>query len=185
MKYLTAFLLLGALCISGAAQDEAATVTELGHRSCRVREFAMKRLRDNLTPEAVRLLEKAQSCDDPEVARRAELLLRPHYEKAAQQAVANVKAHCGGKLPWIDQLPEDYPERAAVLARHLTQARQTCFEGAPEWREFRLATEYHLLELARDRQPVEQLVNAMKQREIVWIQAHGRSYTPPLVATWK
>jgi hypothetical protein len=160
-------------------------VALLGHKSCRVRETATKKLRDNLTADTVRMLERALTHEDREIARRAELLLRPYYEALAQQAVAKAKASCGGKLPWLDQLPYDYPNREMVLARHLTHARQTCGGGTPEWPDYRLATEYHLLDLARQQLPIEELVNTMKQREIQWIRSRGQSYTPPLTVTWR
>lgn len=52
--------------------------------------------------------------------------------------------------PWVDSLPEGYPERSQVIASYLARARGEGFLGvAPSWPEYRCATALLCLDLLK------------------------------------
>lgn len=171
-------LVLGATLAFG--EDDQ--LKNLGSKNYKERAVASKTLESRMTDELAGKLEKLM--DDPslEVARRAELLLRPYYEKKACEVVEKIKAECKAKLPCLDFLPYDQPDRFAQLTRVDYKAG-----GPPDWENYRAATAAYLLDLAREKVPIDTirtLIEQMKKRELDWVRNCGRHYTPPIQPTW-
>lgn len=52
--------------------------------------------------------------------------------------------------PWIDSLPEGYPDRSKIISNYLARARGEGFLGvAPSWPEYRCATAFFCMDLLK------------------------------------
>lgn len=85
--------------------------------------------------------------------------------------------------PWIDMLPDDYPNRQGVIDKLLFEVRggngYYCSNGPEEdWSDFRLATAI-LVENERrsgkSREEVRSLLDRMVERERKWFVGAGKS----------
>ncbi|MCS7167921.1 MAG: hypothetical protein RMI91_02890 [Gemmatales bacterium] len=153
-------------------------ISRLNHEEFRVRQQAHDQLAARILESDGYLLalqlEHVALSSCPEAARRARLLLAQFYWLEPTSYLV---------MPWIDMLPEDWPERKAVIETYLGRARQlldTSYYRA-DWPDYRLATTLYVSDLLRQGMPrlmVQRLLDAMVEREIAYRQSRGM---PPLV----
>lgn len=153
-------------------------ISYLDHPQYRLREKAQAHLAKRiLAPDGFLLaqqLEYAAGLPQPEIARRARLLLAQFYWLEPTNYLV---------MPWIDMLPEDWPNRKALIEHYLYHARQlldTSYYRA-DWPDYRLATSLYVYDLLRQGMPrhaVLQMLDTMVEREKAYRQTRGM---PPLV----
>lgn len=160
-------------------------VVEMGSPSFRQRERAAVAL-DRLMPLSVPYLEPAEAVGDPEIELRAYELISKHYESTAEQKAANTLPPNYSRLPWLDQLPMEYPNRREVISHYLAEAHKRIGRKGPNgWEDYRLATQLYLRQLYSRRHTSYQvgpLLERMRDQEIEWIARNGKRYSPPIVA---
>jgi hypothetical protein len=158
-------------------------ISQLGSPSFHKRELAMQAL-NQMAPLIVPYLEAAHAHPDPEVARRVHLVLASYYEKAADHLLKEAKPTSWPRMPWIDMLPKDYPDRADVIEYFVALARDKIGrKGPPDWEDYRLATELLMHDLLRRRHTLKQVVellDRMAAQEQKWIAENGKNYSPPV-----
>jgi len=151
-------------------------VDKLGDRSFRRREEA-HRLLAGCGPLAVRHLQRAQNSPDPEIARRATILLGPYAEQIAERNSHGVLPTSWPRRPWLF-LDE------CEMSHYLSLARERLSKaGPPEWPEYREATRLWVRSRLLQRRPVEEIraeLDRMASEERGWIIQHGANYNPPL-----
>lgn len=157
---------------------------QLGSPSFPTREKAHAALSD-LLPLSLPALQKAEKSSDVETVVRAGQLVRWYYQDTAHEKAAQAKPKDYPYLPWMDRLPNDYPNRNAVIYSWLCQARiQGSFsDGPPQWESYRAATKLFIEDLYSDpltAGTVQGLLDGMAQSEIQWIVANKDHYSPPL-----
>lgn len=114
-------------------------------------------------------LDYAAHSSQPEIARRARLLLAQFYWIEPTNYLA---------MPWIDMLPDDWPNKKAIVESYLYRARQlldTSYYRA-DWPDYRLATSLYVYDLLRQGTPryhVQQMLDVMVEREKVYRQTRG------------
>jgi hypothetical protein len=154
----------------------SANVEQLGDRSYRRREEAHRALAD-FGRLAVPHLEKAQASPNPEIARRATLLLGPYEVEIADRRSRELMPTDWPRRPWLD-LPE------YAMGHYLSLARsETSKSGAPDWPEYREATRLWVRGCLLQRRPVEEIrseLDRMAEEERSWILRNGANYNPPL-----
>jgi hypothetical protein len=154
----------------------SANVDQLGDRSYRRREEAHRTLA-RFGRLAVPHLQKAQASDNPEVARRAALLLAPYEEELADRRSHTFLPTDWPRRPWLS-LP-DYG-----MGHYLSLARQGGSKtGPPDWPEYREATRLWVRGLLLQRRPAQEIVEElgrMAAEEKSWILRNGGNYNPPL-----
>lgn len=152
-----------------------ALVRQLGHPTWHVRQGAQERLevlsRTDTWDRYQRLVEATQGSNDPEVVQRAQAVLARSWD---------VRPTGGGDLPWIDMLPETYPDRQSVTYRFLHESGWPTGYGSYSkgWDEYRAATALlvrDLLGRGRTRNEVRVLLDSMVARESEW---KARQTTP-------
>lgn len=112
----------------------AVLVLQLGANDFAARERASAALRA-LGEPVVPALWRATNHDDPEVRRRAVMLLDDWRN--------TFRPSCGSPTPWLDMLPQDYPERQTVIQTYLDIVRNAGLPvaGGADWPKYRVATE--------------------------------------------
>jgi hypothetical protein len=133
----------------------------------RVRERAgdaLSALAEN-APLVVAILEQSAANGPAEMRRRAGAALAAFYA---------VGPRWYSKLPWIDMLPQDWPDRQAVIQRYLSRVRelQIGWECGEPWLDYRVATRLLVVDLLRageSREAVQRLLDAMAENERVYI----------------
>jgi hypothetical protein len=148
-------------------------ISQLGHSQYPIRVAAHRRLAQRLADSdgvlTVHLLEEAMQSSHPEVIRRARDLLAQFYSlEPSNYAV----------MPWIDQLPEHWPDRKAIVETYLYRARQLLDNGyyQSDWPDYRLATSLYVFDLLRQgmpRQAVLQMLDTMVEREKEYRRSRG------------
>jgi hypothetical protein len=148
-------------------------ISHLGHPQYRVRERAQAQLASRIYATdgfmLAQQLEYAAQSPHAEVARRARLLLGQFYWLEPTNYLA---------MPWIDMLPDDWPDRKAIIETYLYRARQlldTSYYRA-DWPDYRLATSLYACDLLRQGTPrlvVQQLLDVMVEREKAYRQSRG------------
>lgn len=137
----------------------------LGHNDFQTREAATLAL-SHLGRKAELHLEIAAGSKDPEVRHRALNLVIPLRLKWLD---AHLKER--PTLPWLDSLPLDYPERAAVISNFF-QSREPANDRDDEpHRGYRAATRAYLKFLIADgvsRGDVLELLRKMDERCPAW-----------------
>jgi len=116
-------------------------------------------------PALLSVLERAAESGPAEIRRRARLVLTAYY---------SVGPSWYGRLPWIDMLPQDWPDRQDVIHCYLSRARQLqlewlCYET---WLDYRVATRLFVIDLLRNghsRDEVRRLLDAMAENELVYL----------------
>ena len=140
---------------------------------------------ERLLPHSLPFLESASRCKDPEVSRRASLIVGRYYQRTAKVKAARVRASGYDKTPWIDMLPPEYPDRSATIQHYLGRVWETGNRLGPaeDWRDYRQATRLFLEELyasPRGAESVPSLVERMKRVEYDWIKQNHKRYKLPL-----
>jgi hypothetical protein len=116
-------------------------------------------------PALLTALERAAEDGPAEIRRRARLVLTKYYSVAPSWYA---------RLPWIDMLPKDWPNRQEVVQYYLTRARQLqlewlCYET---WLDYRVATRLFIIDLLRNghrREHVQRLLDTMAENEMVYL----------------
>lgn len=137
----------------------------------------MRILQETMNPEVEKKLLEAERSPDLEISRRAEILLRPYYQRIAGETVQKLKEACGGKFPWADM--DDHGE--AMQQFKFDASEQN---GPPEWASHRSATERYLLEVARARGPVQEILERMKQRQNQWVEQYRQNFSQHKLHTY-
>jgi hypothetical protein len=159
-------------------------VQKLGSDDFLTREKAQVLLAAHV-PASIPAITKGTKSEDPEVTARCVALLKKWLWDTAEKKVESLqvsiwKQH---KLPWIDGLPPDYPDRDDIMEYYLDVAdsligRQRC---APDYPSYRLATKIYLLDLFKagaGEQKVQKLIDAMALRDVQWIETYGVASSP-------
>ncbi len=156
-------------------------ITELGSPSYHNREHAMQAL-NQMAPAILPYLESARLHPDLEVSQRSSIVLTSYYEQAAEQLIKRARPTNWPRMPWIDMLPKDYPDRANVIEYFVAQARDKIGrKGPPDWEDYRLATELLAYDLLLNQHTLDQTVEVldrMAAEEQKWISENGKNYTP-------
>ena len=131
-----------------------------------VREEASISLR-KLDCVSVPYLRAATKHPDMEVRRRAEMLLADWR--------GSIKPTNHSETPWLDMLPNDYPDRREILDRCLSNARQIIQNGT-NWPEYRWATQLlidELLAAGKSKSSIIKLLDEMGKNEKEYIRKHA------------
>ncbi len=158
-------------------------IAQLGAPRYRDRAEASHRLLQ-LTPVVLPYLEAARAHPDLEVSRRSSIIVANYYGSVADQLAGKVKPAHWPRLPWLDMLPANHPNRKAVIDYYLHQAQQRVGRrGPPDWPDYRLATQLYVYELFLDQhrpEEVQVLLDQMASAERSWLLQNRSKYTPPL-----
>lgn len=151
--------------------------------SYRERELAYHTL-GRLQQFAIPYLIQSQESQYPEVTCRAASLITSYHQRHAAELATNLLPDNYPCLPWIDELPDDYPDRCELITQFLSRSRKELGTfGSPDWTDYRHATRLFLehefangcsIEAAR------RLLNQMVVNEREWIRDHGKGYNPPV-----
>jgi hypothetical protein len=154
----------------------ALNVEQLGDRSYRRREAAHHTIAQ-LGRLAVPYLQRAQSSPNPEIARRATLLLGPYDAEIADQHSHELMPTEWPRRPWLF-LPD------TALGYYLSLAQGAMAKtGPPDWPEYREATRLWVRGMLLQRRPREEIrseLDRMAVEERGWIVQNGANYNPPL-----
>jgi hypothetical protein len=149
----------------------------LGSPSWHTREAAHHALAAR--PDAVPCLRAAACCTNPEVAGRAQQILRIHHHANADRLTAQIT-----QWPWIDALSWGHEDRDVILSHYLDKGRKAIGWGsAPDWTDYRWATRLYVRDLYRDGanpETVRAMLEQMTKNQMDWIGQSGRNYTPPI-----
>jgi len=152
------------------------TVEQLGDRSYRRRDAAHHALA-SCKRLAVPHLQRAEGHPNPEVARRAAILLEPYADAIADNRSHAIMPTSWPRRPWLSLY--DCP-----VTPYLAQARtQVKTSGAPDWPDYREATRLWVRSMLLQRRPVEEIRNQldrMASEERWWILQNGANYNPPI-----
>lgn len=153
-------------------------VLQLGHPNYGVREkatFAWIVVVAEISSHPVVLWGEKNS--DPEIAARCKAILKPGRDAAAAKYLASLKPAGWIKYPWIDALPDDYPQRWDIISGFLDQARfGKKFTSGWPWHDYREATALFLKWRIGegDCEPkIRKLLEVMGQREMEWRTGNG------------
>lgn len=107
---------------------------------------------------------------DPEIARRAGLVLRERRDDRLRRAVSQVEraiADAGlppGVYPWIDSVPHDTVDRFSVVSPYLERAKDCGHSSnGPDFRAYREASRMWLADLLWDGAGVEGVADLARQ----------------------
>lgn len=152
------------LALSSVDPEVTNLIKQLDNDSFRVREAASAKLL-KMDERPIRFLRiAAEKGVSAEVRLRARRIV-DHYE--------NVKPSKYNKLPWIDHLPKDFPDRAGVIKRHLEVYSAEVLYDYSEWRALRWATRQLCRDLFKrgwDRRHVIELLDKMSSNEQKWLK---------------
>lgn len=84
-------------------------------------------------------------------------------------------------LPWIDMLPDDWPDRLKVLNCYLGDARNLIGWNGSEWPDYRQATGFYVVYLRQqgwDRNRIQKLLDSMVIREKEYRKKNGLAALP-------
>lgn len=152
-------------------------IAQLGDDSFLIRQNASARLADLGRP-AHRLLMVAKiTSDDPEVRYRAGGILedwRSSYRPTKK----------GVLTPWLDSLPDDYPDKQAIVSRLVREARGGVdWSGydydseVQDWPVYRTATDLfvdHLIAAGKSKKDIIRLLDLMAEREARYWKMRNR-----------
>lgn len=160
------------VALGGLADDK---IKELGHDDYRVREAATEYFMEH--EEALLLVSRHVNDSDPEVSSRVKTVLYFHLGKVLEKWDCDV--------PWIDCLPDDYPDRQAMIDYYLGPVscdpgfyEYNCEIDFPYHRGATVRLLYALVSEGRTYKELEPLLDIMKQREVKWLNAGGRFSVP-------
>jgi hypothetical protein len=152
------------------------SVDQLGHRSYQRRAEAHHVLAA-CGRLAIPYLERAERRGDPEVARRAAILLERYADEMVDRRSRAILPTNWPRRPWLALYD-------GSVTHYLSQARtHVKATGAPDWPEYREATRLWVRSLLLQRRPVEEILNEldrMATEERWWILQNGANYNPPL-----
>jgi hypothetical protein len=163
-----------ALCVQ-------AEIVRLGDDSFKTREQASQALQ-TWTPYATQQVRQACKSGDPEVARRAEVLLEAFAREHAEFFRARAKSlRCAGfkLVPWIDSLPADYPDRHQIVLNYVTQAKdqqEIAIDLVHRFDEYRVATILFTIDLLKagvSEEEILSLYSKMARQEVEWLKRQG------------
>lgn len=187
LRSLAAIVISSGMLASGAEPDGKTTqelIQQLGSPDFREREKAHRALSGKTDHDSIDQLLKAMQSDDLEVFRRAQLILRPYLaiqrEKTIMERMQKIRGSLQGKFPWINH-DRVGSEIAQFYMDHADGP--SCW---PDWKRYRNATELMILNLLKCNEPVEELIERLKESELRWIEDYNQNANnkkiPP---TWK
>lgn len=151
-------------------------IAQLGDDSFSVRQDASAQLASLGTPAHRLLMSAKLTSDDPEVRHRAGGILedwRSAY-RPTKRAIT----------PWLDSLPDDYPDKQAILTRMLKEARGGVdWSGydydseVQDWPIYRTATDLfvdQLIAAGRSKKEIIRLLDLMADREARYWKMRNR-----------
>jgi hypothetical protein len=151
-------------------------IDRLGDRNYTRRECAHRQL-SAWGRLAVPYLQRAEHHPDPEVQRRAAILLAPYDTELADLRSHLLKPTSWPRRPWLSGCP-------GPLTHYLSEARRYVpSTGPPEWPEYREATRLWVRSLLLQRRPLDEIIlelDRMAAEERWWILQYGANYNPPL-----
>lgn len=152
----------------------AELVNDLGHEDFYRREAATQALAA-LGPLSFPFLDAALDCPDAEIAVRARRLLLDAWLRCSDPLVMPTSYP---RLPCLDALPEDYPERPLVIDAYLRLARlRIIATGNPEWPDYREATRLWVRDQViggHRSASLRQLLDRMADKEQTWLRRCNR-----------
>ena len=152
------------------------SVDQLGDRSYRRRDSAQHHLAA-CGRLAVPHLQRAEYHPDPEIARRAAILLGPYADEIADQRANGFMPTDWPRRPWISLYD-------CSVSTYLSRAREAIkTTGAPDWPEYREATRLWVRSALLQRRPAEEIqseIDRMATEERWWIIQNGANYNPPI-----
>lgn len=158
-------------------------ITQLGSPRYRERERANELLH-RLSPLAAPYLKAAKQHNDLEIADRSYRILARYYAVRAEHLAEKTRPSEWPRIPWLDMLPDNHPDRQAVVQYYLAQAHEkNCAKGPPHWDDYRLATKLYLQQLFRDQHDADKirsLLDQMAASEKQWLIKNRDRYNPPL-----
>lgn len=138
--------------------------TQLGDDEWLVREKASAAL-VKMDERPIKVLRLLQVCDDAEVRHRANRIVR-----AYEGSLFPTKY---GKMPWIDHLPSDFPDRDKIVSKYIDPYREYHqYDGEGDYKIFRDATADFILEYSKkghSRKECVELLDKMAGSEESWI----------------
>lgn len=166
-------LFLALLLPAVEAAERNAVIDRLGSPVWRVRQDA----HDELARRGVLVLPALRGREDdpdPEIRRRVGQLIETAHGSV-----------CDGPFPWIDQLPDDYPNRQQIIDRWLGKVRVPGWwadqlEDWPEWRTATMLFCRHLLDSGASACEVRKLIGKMKVKEREYRRARGMGEPEPI-----
>lgn len=162
-----ALMLLLLISILNADGNER-LVEKLGSPKFAIRRSATMELYKNL-PGSAPAIQKGFRSHDPEVRYRSKHLLN-NFARTIQPSSYH-------ELPWIDSLPEDCPERDAVIHRMFKEINgsRSDIPWQDEAWHHSLATEYlirSLLYQGKDKKEIVELLDKMVEKQLDWVWNH-------------
>lgn len=180
MRQFCLILLLCSTAIGGNSAV-AVLVNRLGDGRYAVRERASASLA-GMMPQAESYLKDASSHPNKEIAVRSELLVSKYHREQAVIWSEKILPDKYARMPWIDKLPLDVPNRDGIMSWHLSKAYKVT-AGYQGWPAYRVATKLYVKDLigsGRTKKEIVQLLNRMADVEIKWIREYGQKYVPPI-----
>lgn len=156
-------------------------VLMLGSECYQKRERAERILRIGL-PHSLPYLYQARAADDPEVHHRAVRVIVSYRQRIAPIRAGILRPAGYPYLPWIDQLPSDWPDRNWHIKYWLQEARDRYPKHGMHdsgWKLYRLATKLYIKDLLTQpngEEVVQNLLNRMRDREVRWIREKAARY---------
>lgn len=117
-------------------------------------------------------LQLACKSPDPEIRYSANRLEEIRLQLLFDRFLLWVKLQNGGRIPWLDMLPLDYPGRDQVIAHYLDLARGYTKGEYEIWQDYREATRLFLIDKFTENHQLYQLIRLMVERERKWDCEH-------------
>lgn len=154
----------------------AVLVAMLGSPHYRGRAAAHRAL-EGVGRAAIPCLERAAGHPDPEVARRAGILLGRYADEIADRRSRDILPTSWPRRPWLALYD-------GTASGYLADARKRFkVTGQPDWPEYREATRLWVRAQLTQRRPVDEIrgeLDRMAAEERWWIVKNGKDYKPPI-----
>lgn len=174
------------LCSTAVSGNSAVVMLtkQMGNTRYADRERATAALY-KMMPQAESYLKDVRQYPDKEISIRAGLLLSRYYREQSHIWADKILPEKYNRMPWIDKLPLNVPDREDVMRMYLNMANRSKDLPSSQagWQVYRFATKLYvkdLIESGRTREEIVQLLNEMAKVEIEWIRKYGHQYNPPI-----
>lgn len=158
-------------------------ITQMGSPRYREREIANCKLQQ-LSPLVIEHLKAARDLEDAEISLRAAHLVARYFDEVADELSKRIRPTKWPRLPWLDMLPQDHPDRQQVIQQFVREAQERIGrKGPPDWPDYRLATQlyvHRLFQMQHHPEQVRRMLDAMAEQEREWIIRNRNKYSPPL-----
>lgn len=171
-EFVLMLAMLSAPEISPDALPTIKLIKQLGSPFWRERERASVKL-VSMGEKSLLLVKKATRSSDYEISSRCFQIIECFYN--------NIQPTSYGKLPWIDGLPEDYPDRYVIISKYLNmQLRDAGLNK--EFIGYRCATKDFIRDLydsGMKRSEIVELLDIMVKGEKDQVKNFGNGYYYP------